>query len=359
MLDLTATTAANEAELEAFLARLSARVQAYLSLRQDNPEQTDHLRHVADRTRWLYVAENQRQTPEQPSPIGRHDDHLIDACVLGHDIGKWIPREALRQLLPTRAEDLLPVLRELRLLPNQSELLLLGIRRRLELTQDGYSPEYDAAHHLVSAFILVTDPDIHLHRLSLRDQDRLISAIIGHQFGSYFKERLFQISLHDQAVTTGMLVDVSRPEQLAGDLLASAFHDADIADLLFVGSLEHRPNREDHLHAGGLVKILLINFMTTIYQVPDAPNTYEDCLRSCQLTINNVCQEFLTATAVEHGTKWRREANNFLNRLRVPETASRFKALLYDQARAPQERMTSLRLLTHWHARNFLAGDSA
>lgn len=349
-----AATAEHEAELEAFVARLRERVQAYLGPRQDSPEQLDHLRHVANRTRWLYAAEMGRAEARASLSIPRHDDHLIDACVLGHDIGKWVPRDLLRRLIPDQPEAILPVLRELRLLPNQAELLLLGIRRRLALAQDTYSPEYDAAHHLVSAFLLAAEPDLGFHRLSLADQERLTNAIIGHQFGSYFKERLFEISLHDSTVTTGMLVDVSRPDQLAGDQLACAFHDADIADLLFVGSLEHRPNREDHLHAGGLVKILLINFMTTVYHVPDAPNNYAACLRSCQVTINNVCKEFLTATAVEHGVKWRQQANAFLAQLREPETAERFRSILDDATRPPQERLNSLRLLAHLHARDFL-----
>ncbi len=343
-----------EAELEAFLVRLRARVMEYLGPRQDSPEQLDHLRHVANRARWLYFTELQRANPGSPPAISRHDDSLIEACALGHDIGKWVPRESLRAWLPENREGLLPVVRELRLLPNQIDLLLLGIHRRLALAQDGYSPEYDAAHHLVSAFILAVDASLGFHHLRLSDQEHLIDAIIGHQFGGYFKERLFQISLHDQAVTTGMLVDVSRPELLAGDLLACAFHDADIADLLYVGSLEHRPGREDHMHAGGLVKILLINFMTTVHNVPDAPNTYEDCLRSCQQTVTSVGREFLTATAIEHGRKWRQQANYFLDTLRRPETAERFKAQLYDHSRPPLERLAALRLLTHHHARDFV-----
>jgi hypothetical protein len=343
-----------EAELEKFLSRLRARVIEYLDPRQDSPEQMDHLRHVANRARWLYFTELQRANPGSPPAISQHDDRLIEACALGHDIGKWVPRETLAALVPKTADGLLPLVRELRLLPNQTELLLLGIRRRLALAQDGYSAEYDAAHHLVSAFILVSDPSLEFHYLRLGDQERLINAIIGHQFGSYFKERLFQISLHDQAVTTGMLVDVSRPEQLSGDLLASAFHDADIADLLYVGSLEHRTGREDYLHAGGLVKILLINFMTSVHAVADAPNTYEGCLRSCQQTVTSVGREFLTSTAIEHGRKWRLQANRFLDTLRQPETAERFKNLLSDYSRPAPERLAALRLLTHLHARDFV-----
>lgn len=345
---------APEAELEAFLARLRDRVMAYLAPRHDSPEQLDHLRHVANRARWLYCAELQRVNPAAPLTLSHHDDRLIEACALGHDIGKWIPREALRALLPAAEAALLPTLRELRLLPNQIELLRLGIQRRLALPSDGYSPEYDAAHHLVSAFILATDADLAFHLLALNDQERLTEVIIGHQFGSYYKERLFQISLHDRAVTTGMLVDVSRPERMAGDLLAAAFHDADIADLLYVGSLERRPNREATLHVGGLVKILLINFMTTVYGVPDAPNTFEASLRSCQLTVTNVGRELLTPTAREHGRRWRAEANRFLETLREPDTAGRFLAALTDAGRPPADRLQAVRLLTHAHARRFV-----
>ena len=343
-----------EAQLAAFLARLQVRVADYLGPRHDSPEQMDHLRHVANRARWLYCSELVRAAPNSPPALALHEDRLIEACALGHDIGKWIPRDDLRALLPDQEAALLPILRELRLLPNQTELLRLGIQRRLALPADTYSPEYDAAHHLVSAFIMVTDHGLEFHQLALRDQERLIGAIIGHQFGSYYKERLFQISLRDRAVTTGMLADVSRPELMGGDLLAHAFHDADIADLLYVGSLEHRPNREDYLHAGGLVKILLINFMTTVYAVQDAPHTYEDSLRSCQMTVTSVGREFITNTAIEHGRIWRAEANRFLDTLRRPETAERFQSILADESRPPTERLQAARLLAHLHARRFL-----
>lgn len=341
--------------LSDFLVRLEARVKRYLSTRADGDEQHDHLRHVADRARWLYFSELQRtQGLEIKDAISRHDSELIDACVLSHDMGKWVSREELRTLVPDDQAALMPIVRELRLLPNETELLLLGIRRRLALAEDGYTAEYDAAHHLVSAFVLVVDPELQFHQIALADQERLIDMIIGHQFGSYFKERLFQISLRDATVTTGILVDVSRPERVAGDLLASAFHDADISDLLYVGSLERRPNREDILHSGGLVKILLINFNLLIQAIEDGPRTLEDCVRSCRFTVNTACRELLTQTAIQHSAKWRRHANAFLDFVREPESVARFEALVHDQHSSPHERARALRSLTYLRARDFL-----
>ena len=112
---------------------------------------------------------------------------------------------------------------------------MLGIRRRFNQPKDGYTPEYDAAHHLVSAYILVTDPSLGSHTLTAEDQAQLLHMVIGHQFGSYFKGSLLNLSLHDPEVTTGMLVDSARSDRLAGDILSSVFHDAYISDLLFVG----------------------------------------------------------------------------------------------------------------------------
>ncbi len=341
--------------LSDFLLRLEAHVKRYLSARSDGDEQNDHLRHVADRTRWLYFSELQRtQGKEITQSISRHDSELIDACVLSHDMGKWVSREELRAFAPEDEAAFLPIVRELRLLPNQIELLLLGIRRRLALAEDGYTAEYDAAHHLVSAFALVADPELQFHQLELADQERLIDMIIGHQFGSYFKERLFQISLRDDTVTTGILVDISRPERVAGDVLACAFHDADISDLLYVGSLERRPNREDILHSGGLIKILLINFNLLAFAVPDGPRTLEECLQSCQFTVTTASREFMTVTAMANGVKWRQRATTFLDYLREPESIARFEALLHDQSKPPQERVRALRLLTSLRAREFL-----
>lgn len=342
-----------EAQLAALVARLQARVAQYLRPRSDSAEQTDHLRHVADRTRWIYFSELHRQAPDSMPTIHQRESLLIDACALSHDIGKWLPRDELRALLPKTTQSIVTILRELRLLPNQSELFLLGIRRRLNMPIDGYSTEYDAAHHLVSAYLLVADPQLEFHSLSLRDQEWLTKAIIGHQFGSYYKERLFQISLADREVTTGMLVDISRPELLAGDTLASAFHDADIADLLFVGSLERLPGREDALRAGGLVKILLINFNMLVQTVVGAPRTFEECLRSCWSTVNSVGKELLTPTAIESGYKWRKRATRFLAYLQEPEVAEGFERLLYDEHRTPTDRAQALRQMTYARAAAF------
>jgi hypothetical protein len=70
--------------------------------------------------------------------------------------------------------------------------------------------------------------------------------------------------------------------------------------------------------------------------------------------VTSVGREFLTATAREHGQKWRQQANHFLDSLRQPETAERFKAQLYDRGRPALERLAALRLLTHLHARGFI-----
>src|SRR5436309_3458162 len=252
-------------ELNRLVETIDHRVRRYLVPRSDNDEQTDHLRHVADRTRWLYYSELQRANPGASMRISEHEDALIQACVLSHDIGKWIPRDELHTLMPSDLGLLAPTFAELKFSLNQSELFLLALRRRFGLAQDGYTAEYDSAHHLVSAFLLATDESLGFHSIDPADQLRLITMIVGHQFGSYFKESLLNISLREGSeVTTGMLMDVSRPDRVVGDLLASAFHDADISDLLFVGSLERRPNREDIFHTGGLVKILMINFTNCI-----------------------------------------------------------------------------------------------
>jgi hypothetical protein len=288
-------------------------VREYLRPRPDNEEQNDHLRHVADRTRWLYYSELQRTNPGVSVRISEHEDGLIAACAFSHDIGKWIPRDTLRALVPDTPEALEARLAPLSLTTNQKDLFRLAVRRRFNLPQHGYTPEYDSAHHLVSAFILAADDSLGFSRLAPEDQQHLILMIVGHQFGSYFKENLLELSLRGRTeVTTGMLMDVSRPERLLGDPLGSTFHDADISDLLFVGSLERRPNREDTFHTGGLVKILMINLTNRLFQVPSAPKDLAGCLRSCQGTVNSACKEFLTPTAVEHGYHWRREARRFL-----------------------------------------------
>jgi hypothetical protein len=254
-----------ERELNALVETVDHRVSQYLLPRSDNEEQSDHLRHVADRTRWLYYSELQRANPGASVAISEHEYALIQACVLSHDIGKWIPRDELRARMPSDLSQLAPTFAELKFSPHQSDLFLLALRRRFGLAQDGYTPEYDSAHHLMSAFMLATDEKLGFHQLDPGDQARLITMIVGHQFGSYFKESLPNLSLREGSeVTTGMLMDLSRPDRVIGDLLASSFHDADISDLLFIGSLERRPNREDIFHTGGLVKILMINFTNCI-----------------------------------------------------------------------------------------------
>jgi hypothetical protein len=342
-----------------FLSRLGQRVRDYLKPRSDNVEQTDHLRHVADRTRWLYYSELQRQTPGASVLISRHEDDLIEACVLSHDIGKWIPRDELRALIPAGPPGVEPTFRRLRFTSNQSDLFLLGVRRRFALEKDGYTPEYDSAHHLVSAYILATDPGLGFQQLPAADQDRLINMVVGHQFGSYFKESLMNLRARDVAVTTGMLADVARPDLVLGDTLACCFHDADISDLLFVGSLERRPHREEIIHAGGLVKILMINFTLLILGAPQAPRNLEECLRSCQATVTSVTKEFLTPTALEHGVKWQKQAQRFLNLFREKSLADKFGAVLDDAGKPTGERLNAVRVLTHMYAREFLKAREA
>src|ERR1700674_3172903 len=80
-------------DLQTLVETIEQRVRRYLQARTDNEEQTDHLRHVADRTRWLYYSELQRASPGASVRITEHEDALIQACVLSHDIGKWIPRD--------------------------------------------------------------------------------------------------------------------------------------------------------------------------------------------------------------------------------------------------------------------------
>jgi len=342
-------------ELNTLVETIEHRVRRYLSPRSDNEEQTDHLRHVADRTRWLYYSELQRANPGASVRISEHEDALIQACVLSHDMGKWIPRDELHALMPKDLGQLAPIFAELRFSTNQSDLFLLALRRRFELPQDGYTPEYDSAHHLVSAFLLATDQTLGFHEVDPADQARLITMVVGHQFGSYFKESLLNISLHEGSeVTTGMLMDVSRPDRVIGDLLASSFHDADISDLLFIGSLERRPNREDIFHTGGLVKILMINYLNCINQVPSAPTELEGCLRSCQGTVHSACKEFITQTAADHGLRWQREARRFLGMLRERPVYQRLNSALLDPNVARADRLTMVRSLTRLQARDFL-----
>ncbi len=342
-------------ELKSFVARLAQRVHDYLGSRPDREEQLDHLRHVADRTRWLYYSELQRTNPGLSLSISQHEDALIEACAFSHDIGKWVPRDELQALVPGERAALQASLAELRLTAYQSDLFELAVRRRLDLERDSYTPEYDSAHHLVSAFLLVADERLCFHMLHADDQSHLLSMIIGHQFGSYFKEHLLQLSLIGRTqVTTGMLMDVSRTDRLTGDVLGSSFHDADISDLLFIGSLERRPNREDIFHTGGLVKILMINFTNRIFGVPSAPADLAGCLRSCMGTVNSACKEFLTPTAVEHGQNWRRDARRFLDMFQERGVYERINAALVDEARPSDERLNLVRSVTRLQARDYL-----
>jgi len=341
-------------QLQRFVARITERVRLYLQQRPDDEEQTDHLRHVADRTRWLYYSELQRANPGASVRISEHEDALIQAGVLSHDVGKWIPRPDLRGLVPSQMEVLNRTFAQLKFTPHQNELFLLGVGRRFAQQHDGYTPEYDSVHHLVSAYLLATDTALGFQNLDPMDQEHLILMIVGHQFGGYFKESLLNISLRDTGVTTGMLMEVSRPDRLEGDLLACAFHDADISDLLFVGSLERRPNREDIYHTGGLVKILMINFTNRIYDAPGAPADLEGCLRSCQATVHNACKEFITSTAEEHGFQWRREALRFLAQLREKPGYDKLNAALLDAERTDLDKLAAVRSLVRLQAREFL-----
>lgn len=341
--------------LDDFVDRVERRVQQYLAIRTDNEEQSDHLRHVADRTRWMYYSEMQRTNAGISVRISEHEDSLIRACTYSHDIGKWIPREELQALLPPDPTARDRVFAELKFTSHQAGLFSLAVRRRLELPKDGYLPEYDSAHHLVSAFMLVTDKTLGFHNLDPDDQTRLINMIVGHQFGSYFKESLLALSLRGRTdISTGMLVDVSRPDRVEGDLLASCFHDADISDMLFIGSLERRPNREDIFHTGGLIKILMINLTNRINDVPNAPADLAGCIRSCQGTVASACKEFMTPTAVEHGYPWRREARRFLAMLQEKPAYDRLNSALLDRGRPPMDRLITVRSLTRLHAREFL-----
>jgi hypothetical protein len=348
--------ASSSFELKAFVARIEERVEHYLHPRSDDEEQRDHLRHVADRTRWLYYSELQRENPGASVRISSHEDMLIEACVLSHDIGKWIPRDELQALIPLSPAAVEATFQELKFTSDQSELFLLGVRRRFALERDGYVPEYDSAHHLVSAYLLAADASLGFHKLEAGDRERLINMIVGHQFGSYFKESLLHLSMEDAEVTTGMLMDITTPDRVIGDLLACSFHDADISDLLFVGSLERRPNREEIFHTGGLVKILMINFTNLINHTPRAPADLNECLRSCQATVNSVCKEFITPTAIKHGHRWRRQARRFLAILREKSVFEKISSILDSQGKPAAESVAAARIITHMQARSFLKG---
>lgn len=358
-------TAASYQALKAFVALTEQRVHRYLQGRLDRDEQIDHLHHVADRARWMYYGELQRRRPSTSISITEHEDHLLEACVYSHDIGKWVPREDLRQILPGTEEKLIPFFKELKFTRHQIELFVLGVNQRFALEKDGYVPEYDSAHHLVSAYMLVADESFGFHQLEAVDQTRLINMVVGHQFQSYFKESLINIrSLRQREgrsspVTTGMLEDFTDPNRLYGDVLACAFHDGDISDLLFVGSLERRLNREPIFHTGGLVKILMINFTNCIYQATNAPKNLNECLSSCYNTVGAVFNELITPTARIKGKRWQREARRFLATLRHKSVAGKIQALLNDASQPPEARLLQLRMFVRLHAGEFLSHQNA
>src|SRR5262245_7498244 len=118
-------------ELRAFVARVEQRVQDYLASRPDKIEQTDHLRHVADRTRSLYYTELKPNAHGLTVCIQEREDYLIEACGYSHDIGKWIPREDLEALVPDDPDVLACFFTRLEFTPSQSGLFELGVRRRL------------------------------------------------------------------------------------------------------------------------------------------------------------------------------------------------------------------------------------
>lgn len=341
-----------EVLLERFIATMQQRVQTYLNARNDSLEQFDHLRHVADRARWLYFSELQRQGDKRS--INRYESALIDACVLSHDFGKWVPRDYLRALIPADEAARATLFARLGFTPCQVDVFMLATQRRLALPKDGYTTEYDAAHHLVSAFCVVADQDLGFGLLADDDQHRLVNMILGHHFGGYFKERLLNLALRDDTITGGMISDLTRPERILGDTLACSFHDADLSDLLYVGNLERRPNREDILHVGGLVKILLINLNNIIFAVPDAPPDVLGCIISCQFTVNNVCQEFITPTAIQMGMDWRVGAGRFLNRIKERDSIRSFTQALGTPEQPMLERLKAVRLQAYWRARDFI-----
>lgn len=358
-----ASNASAHAALEAVRAKLEARVSATLRGRPDEAEQRDHLHHIGARLRWLYARERQRILTGNtnsllPPPLDAHDQLLADILVLVHDIGKWVPREALRAWTGAEldAEHLRPIFDQLQLSPNQRDLFLLGVGRRLALAQDGYLTEYDSVHHLVSAFMLVADPELGFDQLAAADREHLIAMVIGHQYGAYFKEHLLALSLQDKDIRTGMLVDVSRPERLKGDPLGSAFHDADIADLLFVGSLEQSdPGRETaHFHAGGLIKILLINLGHYVLGVARGPKRLKDCFQSTRDTLQDAIHELITPSARAESRHWQATASEFLDRLESPDRLREMRQIIAARGRTKEASMTALRTLIYDAARAYL-----
>lgn len=346
-------------ELLALLARVKQRADEYLRGRPDEAEQRDHLRHIGDRARWIYAHElRRRQTGDTsllpPPPIPPREKCLLDIVVLSHDMGKWAPREGLRMLIPQAPAELDRALDEIHITPSQRELFRLGVRKRLDLSADGYTVEYDSVHHLVSAFVLAADPTLGFERLAAADRQRILTAIIGHQFGGYFKEHLLAISLQDLAIKTAMLVEVSRPERTAGDVLASAFHDADLADLLFVGSLERGDGDESRFHPGGVLKILLINFGNYLNQTPRGPRSLLECVQVSEGSAQNAAREFITQTAIARKDRWRQEALTFLTLVKDPSVMRRIESEVERAGRSAEASLAAVRDVLYPAAAEFI-----
>ncbi len=337
-------------------------MDGYLKGRPDEMEQRDHLDHIAARMRWIHAREQQtlfggNGLPAAGSSLDDHDQLLTDIVVLAHDMGKWVSRERLRQLFdPANPARLTPYFDRLNLSVHQRELFSLGVQRRLALPRDGYLTEYASAHHLVSAFVLVADPSLSFGEIPAVDQERLLLMVIGHQFGGYFKENLLALSLDDQAIRTGMLVDVSRPDWLKGDLLASAFHDADIADLLFVGSLTRDGGSEGRFHAGGLLKILIVNLANYIRRSPRGPKRLDECFHMAERTIRYAGDELLTQAARSRGERWKSEAREFLRLIQEPTVSRVIRREVTLRDRTKEDTVTAVRALMYRMAEEYVRG---
>ena len=237
-----------------FVESVQARANAYLSVRPDQYEQLDHLRHVSNRAHWLFYNELVRATPPgAPVMMSRRDSLLLDACTFSHDLGKWIPRDDLAALLPkavtpAQAE---AVFRErarglLGLSEFQLDLLWLGLRRRLDPAVDAYSAVYDAAHHLVSAYIVTGDPALGFNALSRDDQGEVLTTVIGHQFGAYYKRTLFELG--EAAAERRAFAEALA--QLEGEAVAAIFRP--LLDDRFVKAIAHDyVARHPHLRQPG------------------------------------------------------------------------------------------------------------